>query len=141
MYLAFYKYNGDLSDKLIRWWTKGSYSHTELVTDDFKYMYSSSGLDNGVRKKEHYYDTKKWDYIKVDVSLDLVIKVFNLTKDSKYDWLGILGFVLPFQDRANKWFCSEWCANILKCSGNKKFYLVEPSKTSPNDLYKIVKEN
>ena len=136
--LAFYKaHQGNWSDKLISWWTKGPYSHVEIVIGSGT-MYSSSQYDGGVRIKQHKYDINKWEYIKVDLDINILDNIFNRTKGNKYDWLGILGFILPIQDRTNRWFCSEWCSNVLKCSGDKRFYLLEPSKISPNRLYKIV---
>jgi len=141
MYLAFYKAPGDWSDKLIRWWTKSKYSHVELVTDDFSTMYSSSGMDGGVRKKPHYYNVNTWTYVEVSVSEELVKDIFSETNGSKYDWFGILGFILPLQDRTNRWFCSEWCSNALKCGGDKRMYLQEPSKLSPGKLYNLVKKD
>lgn len=141
MYLAFYKAPGDMSDKLIRWWTKSKYSHVELVTDDYSTMYSSSGMDGGVRKKPHQYDTDIWTYVEVSVSEELVKDIFSETNGFKYDWFGILGFILPLQDRTNRWFCSEWCSNVLKCGGDKRMYLQEPSKLSPGKLYNLVKKD
>jgi hypothetical protein len=141
--LTFYKaYQGNLTDKIISWWTKGPYSHVEIVVGpdvNNLAMYSSSGLDGGVRKKPHRYDTNKWEYIDIDLNLNILLQIYNKTKDCKYDYSGILGFVLPLQDRENKWFCSEWVSNVLKCSGDKRLYLKEPSKISPNKLYKIIK--
>jgi hypothetical protein len=102
-------------------------------------MYSASGIDGGVRKKLHKYNPNKWEYIDIDLNLNILNEIYNKTKDCKYDYKGILGFILPLQDRENKWFCSEWVSNVLKCSGDKRLYLKEPSKLSPNKLYKITK--
>jgi hypothetical protein len=142
--LAFYKaHQGNLIDKIIGWWTNGEYSHTEIIVGnnlDDLIMYSASGIDGGVRKKPHKYNPNKWEYIDIDLNLNILNEIYNKTKDCKYDYLGILGFILPLQDRQNKWFCSEWVSNVLKCSGDKRLYLKEPSKLSPNKLYKIIKD-
>jgi len=61
-----------------------------------------------------------------------------MTKDKKYDWFGIFGFVIPTKDRTNRWFCSEWVSNALKISGCEKLFTKNPSKISPNELYKIL---
>jgi hypothetical protein len=136
--LAFYKaHQGGLDDKLISWWTKGKFSHTEIVSNG--YMYSSSGMDGGVRKKPHKYDTKKWEYVDIELDLGILNEIFEKTENQKYDFKGILGFIIPLQDRSNKWFCSEWCSNVIKCNGDKRFYTLEPSRISPNKLYKIIK--
>ena len=103
-------------------------------------MYSTSPRDGEVRKKEYIYNENVWDYLEVkDVNVDKILTFYKMTKGLKYDWLGILGFILPFQDRTNRWFCSEWVSNALKISGYKKLWVKEPSKISPNKLYKILK--
>jgi hypothetical protein len=141
--LAFYKaHQGNLTDKIISWWTKDKYSHTEIVVGnnfDDLIMYSASGIDGGVRKKSHRYDTNKWEYIDIDLNLNILNEIYEKTNKQKYDWFGIIGFILPLQDRQNKWFCSEWVSNVLKCNGDKRFYTLEPSRISPNKLYKIIK--
>jgi hypothetical protein len=141
--VAFYKaHQGNLTDKVISWWTKGPYSHVEIVVGpdvNNLSMYSSSGLDDGVRLKPHKYNPNLWEYVDIDIDFSILLKIYQITNRNKYDYLGILGFILPLQDRENKWFCSEWVSNILKCSGDKRFYTIEPSRISPNKLYKIIK--
>jgi hypothetical protein len=141
--LAFYKaHQGNLTDKIISWWTKGPYSHVEIVVGPDVYnllMYSSSGYDKGVRIKKHKYDPAKWEYIDIDIDINVLHKIYKETENCKYDYVGILGFIVPFRDKSSNWFCSEWCSNIVKCSGNKKMYLHNPSKLSPNDFYNIIK--
>jgi len=142
--LAFYKVTAkgaDWTDKIINWWTgKTGFSHVEIVVEENGklYMYSSSGRDGGVRRKPHKYDENTWEYVNIVIEKDLFYKFFSLTKENKYDFAGILGFVLPFQDRENKWFCSEWCSNVLKICGYQIMFTKEPSKISPNKLYKLV---
>jgi len=138
--VAFYKANqpkATWQDKLIAWKTGGIYSHVELILSD-GYMYSTSPRDNGVRKKKHKYDTEVWDYIDLGVPREKekeILKFFAATKGKKYDWLGILGFVLPLADRENKYFCSEWVTKALIIAHVRKLYTKEPSKESPNSLY------
>jgi len=139
--VAFYKANqfhADWSDKLIAWWTNGIYSHTELIIDGF--MYSTSPRDGKVRKKEHIYDENIWSYVEINnVDVNKILEFFQMTDGHKYDWLGIFGFIIPFKDRTNEWFCSEWVSNALKIAGYKKLWTKEPNKISPNKLYEILK--
>jgi len=140
--IAFYKANTDyaeIDDKLIAWWTRGDYSHVELVINN-NVMISSSGRDGGVRIKKHTYNTDQWKYISIDIEPKYIKEFYEQTKNDKYDFLGILGFIFPIKDRTNKWFCSEWVSNVLKISGCKKLFTLEPSKISPNELYYILKE-
>ena len=140
--VAFYKGNSETAngiafDKIIRRWTHGPYSHSEIILNGK--MYSSSPRDGGVRSKVHKYDPDKWDYIKLsDIYVQNIKFFYKLTENEPYDWLGILGFVVPLKDKTRAWFCSEWCANALKVSGCKKLFAYEPSKLSPNKLYKIL---
>lgn len=136
--LAFYKAKGDWQDKVIRIWTKGPYSHVELIMDG--YMYSSSPADGKVRKKPHVVDDSMWEYVNIpNLEVKHILEFFDLTKNEKYDYMGILGFIIPLKDRTNDWFCSEWCSNALKISGYEKMYKLEPSKLSPNGLYNLIK--
>ena len=124
--------------KLIAWWTGGEFCHCEIIIDGF--MYSSSNWDGGVRKKKWNGAGDKWVVIPVlGVDKQKILDFYKETKEEKYDYLGILGFVLPFKDREKQWFCSEWVSNALKIAGCKKLWLQEPSKISPNKLYKILK--
>ena len=50
MRVAFYKGEGNFFDKLIRWWTKSSYSHCELIFSD-GIFFSADPRDGGVRYK------------------------------------------------------------------------------------------
>ena len=138
--VAFYKANQSNAttiDKVIAWWTKGKYSHVELIIDN--HMYSTSPRDGEVRVKRHVYDKDVWDYVTVSVgSIKNISEFYRQTKGLKYDWFGIFGFIIPTKDRTNRWFCSEWVSNALKISGCKKLFTKNPSKLSPNDLYKIL---
>jgi len=138
MVLAFYKAKGNFIDRLIRFWTIGPYSHVEIIDED-GYMYSSSPRDKGVRKKAHEFNPDKWDYVEVEINPKILEEFYEETKGESYDLIGILGFVIPVKDRTNRWFCSEWCSNVLKISGHKAMWKQEPSKISPNRLYKLLK--
>lgn len=125
-------------DKLISWYCNSEYVHVELILSD-GYMYSSSGRDKGVRRKKHIRDDKSWTYIEVDGDEQAILDFYHMTLHDSYDMKGVIGIVLPIIDRTNEWFCSEWCSNALKISGNKDFWLVDPQKTRPSDFYDIVK--
>ena len=138
-YVAFYKAfeasGSIMSDKAIALWTRGKYSHCELVVDG--YMYSSSPRDGGVRRKVHAYNLNTWEYIEVDIDVKELYGFYGHTKDCKYDWLGILGFIFNNRDDPDKYFCSEWVATVLSFS---KYRLSKiPSKLSPNGLFKELK--
>ena len=118
--LAFYKYKGDWTDKVIRWYTHSPYSHTEMVIDGV--WYSSSPRDGKVRRKVIIPKEGHWDFIEIPCSLAQKNKMkafFESQMDKRYDLLGIaLSQVIPLniQD-PNKWFCSEICSKSLMVCG------------------------
>ncbi|THA12933.1 enoyl-CoA hydratase [Rodentibacter pneumotropicus] len=145
IYLALYKGNAKkhferLQDNIIRFFTKGKYSHCELVVErleqwgqyDYRPVYdcySSSPRDGGVRCKQiNVDDSSKWDLIPLENVSETQIKAyFDRTLEAKYDWWGVLGIVFGIKQKRSKYFCSEWCFNVIKNSDNGWRF-------SPNDL-------
>ncbi len=121
------------SDWLTRKLTKGIYSHCEIVTsirDCYFDCYSSSIRDRGVRFKNMPLPPSKWDLIPLsNITEDKINAFFEQTKGKRYDWFGAIGIVLKFRNARSKYFCSEWCAEMLG--------LHEPWRFSPNDLAAI----
>lgn len=119
-----------LSHKLTCWFTGSLYSHVELVIDGM--AYSSSARDGGVRAKQLDLTTGRWDVIDIEMVDPLAesdaLEWFIERLGEKYDWAGVLRFVLPFvPQRSNQWFCSEAVATALG--------LDKPWRTSPGDLW------
>lgn len=153
VYLAFYKHKRSFSkepvkataDFITRFFTKGKYSHCEIAVEriehasgrhyehEFHYdCYSSSIRDGGVRCKEIDLTEKdKWDLILLDGVSEAEVKFyFNQTKGMKYDWWGTIGIALGIKQKRSKYFCSEWCFNVIK--GGEQGW-----RFSPNQLYAI----
>ncbi|HDR1038251.1 hypothetical protein SAMN05421675_1356 [Pasteurella multocida] len=137
-----------LSDWLTRKLTKGAYSHCEIAvmkevfvsghhyeTEVMYECYSSSIRDGGVRCKEiDVSDSSKWDLIELsDVTEAQVKHYFNCTKGLKYDWWGALGIVFGIKQKRSRFFCSEWCFNLIKGS-------YDGWRFSPNALSVIFKK-
>ena len=152
--LAFYKtqHSKYLSDKIINWWTgNNGYCHVEIFIPDTTKRYTSSGRIGGVIERDikslksykNKLEDSTWKFVEIDVpclTIEEIEIFYDKTKHHKYDWFGILGFVLPFKDREDRWFCSEWVATVLKNHNYLPLATKEPSKISPNDLYKIITE-
>ena len=148
IYLALYKGRRDgtgaqvwaarFSDWLTRKLTRGQYSHCEIVefVGDNEYRcHSSSIRDGGVRCKYMPLPAAKWDLIELpDSSGSLktnLAAVFARTQGQRYDLPGALGVVFKTRQRSGRWFCSEWCGQVLGLS--------EPWRFSPNDLAVIAR--
>lgn len=148
IYLALYKGRRDgsgaqvwaarFSDWLTRKLTRGQYSHCEIAValDGGQFeCYSSSIRDGGVRCKTMPLPAAKWDLIELpDSSGSLktnLAAVFAQTQGQRYDLPGALGVVFKTRQRHERWFCSEWCGQVLGLS--------EPWRFSPNDLAVIAR--
>ncbi|WP_343560424.1 hypothetical protein [Kiloniella sp. b19] len=138
-YLAFYKGTGKWWNKLIRLWTRGPYSHCEIVTSKpnswrkTAQSLSASEWDGGVRKKTIDFTTDNWDLIPVAIDCDRLSQAKGEI-GAKYDWVGILfSQILPLsREHPDKWFCSELAAFVIG--------LPDPHHFSPNSLYRKLKE-
>ena len=55
-----------------------------------------------------------WTVIPVAGDEERAIKLFEAHNGARYDWLGVMGFVLrPLAGKRRRWFCSEICAAAL----------------------------
>lgn len=151
LYIAFYKaWNkyGDITDRTIAVWTKGPYSHTELIIPNPDSptgltMCSALGSENKVRCKEHFINYEIFDYYPIYVrDKEIAIEFFNTIKNAEYDYLGIImSQIIPLgMDSNKKWFCSESCTKATQLSGidNKSIWLAKPEYIHPNKLAQFV---
>ena len=110
--IAFYKGRRRAFNRLVSWWTRGPYSHTELVIDGVSY--SSSFTDGGVRAKVIEYDPEHWDVVDAPwVDAEAALAWFRAHEGRGYDLLGLVGFVLgPVEEDKARYFCSEAVATM-----------------------------
>ncbi|QBP09865.1 hypothetical protein [Cupriavidus metallidurans] len=135
MQIAFYRGRKRWLDRLIQWWSRGPYSHCELVLEKAPngthVCASSSWVDGGVRMKAIDLSGPAWVVVDVPVSLDTVRQAeewFRRHDGEGYDILGLVGMVLRTRNRADgkRWFCSEAVAAALGWS--------EPWRLDPTTL-------
>lgn len=129
MKLAFYKGRrgglAGLFDAAVRWWTRGSYSHVELVAPGW--VASASMRDGGVRFKAIDFHPDRWDLVAIGGDEIAARAWFEAHQGAAYDWMGLFGFVWrPGREVTRRWFCSEAVAAAL---GFK-----EPWRFCPNTL-------
>jgi hypothetical protein len=131
-----FNYSGGFYAYLIRFFTKGLYTHCGIVIGDDLYQ---AQIFKGVYKKQWHPET--WDVVYIDVSdkkTEKVKKFLEGELQSGYDWLGVLHFVFKWLKPSRKrWFCSELCAKALVEAGilNKKEKLIY---FSPESLFRRI---
>lgn len=122
-----------LSHYAIRLWTWSRWSHAELVVDGV--CYSSSSRDGGVRAKTIDLTSGRWDVVQVDLPDEQTAQAlawFLNNDGDKYDWAGIIRFVIPFLPQSGRrWFCFESIGESLGFAGAYKL--------TANDLYSWAK--
>jgi hypothetical protein len=104
-----------ISHGFIKFWTDSEYSHCELVfgkpnMHGSSLCASSSTRDGGVRFKWINLEDGKWDLYDIPEFDESSAKNWFYNHQSqKYDYFGLLWFVLPIRKFNNprRWFCSE----------------------------------
>ena len=129
--LAFYKGRDQFFDRAIQTWSRGPYSHVEIIIGNT--WYTSSPYDGGVRSKQIIPTEGHWDFITLDhIDPNSVLDWYILHAGKKYDFLGIAGFVIrPIKGLEHRYFCSEAIAEILG--------LDDPWRYDPNTLAGVVR--
>ena len=101
-------------DAAVRWWTRGAYSHVELIFSDGMSA-SASARDGGVRFKDIEYHPDRWDIIEIEADEHFADVWFSTREGLGYDYFGLFGFVWrPHSGSALLWFCSEIVMGALK---------------------------
>ena len=127
MKIALYKGKKTITDKLISWWDRGEYSHVELVFSD-GLCASASPRDGGVRLKPIDLSPDKWDVFEIHAFDEASARAwFESRAGSKYDFLGVFGFVFRAQQDKTKWFCSE---SVLAALGFKDTWRFTPNSVA-----------
>jgi hypothetical protein len=127
--LWFYRGDGKIFDKLNRWWTKGEYSHVEIVVDGTAYG-ADAWSGRVIQRHVSGFNPQKWDIVPVSSEKDLQWLEKQVGK--KYDYLGILGFFFFAAQRTSWWYCSELAA---------VFTGIKERPISPQRLYEILTED
>tara|TARA_Y100000310_G_scaffold70027_1_gene65558 strand:- start:1324 stop:1845 length:522 start_codon:yes stop_codon:yes gene_type:complete len=146
--IAFYKGEGNCLNGIVRWWTKSTYSHAEIVLPDGKTWlgispFLKSKVDSRIKLIFNY---AEWDFVSLPVTqeqLDIIMEFFKDTKGQRYDWIGmLLSQFLPCKIKHKKrWYCSEWIAYALRiaCVFDWRIIKIYDRKDlSPAVLYDLV---
>ncbi len=156
MKVAFYKAKyGNWLSKFIAAYTRGPFSHAELVFDEkFRNqiapklvahdpggsMCFSSELKTGVRFKEINLADGKWETVEVPITQDgeqTVLSQALQLVGQPYDVMGILAFVVPgMKGLDGAEFCSE--SDIMALQADGLLLALNPGRTDPNALYRAL---
>lgn len=125
--LAFYKGKGKLLDKVIRWWTKSRYSHVAIISEGTCFEADAWKGWVIVRSWDKWYNPENWDLVDVEVvDIGRVWHFLLGQRGKRYDYPGVLGFLLPWRPQIQGWwYCSEHAATALGYAD---------TKLSPGDL-------
>ncbi len=127
--------------KLIKFWTRGDYSHIAYITNFENgdlieaWKYSGKTFWGFSNIKNHSKGTvvEIWEK---EVTEEQAEKVYNFLfklakRNCPYDWKGLFGFVFKWKDCKWKYFCSEGCAMALIEAGVWSYklrpYVIHPS--------------
>lgn len=135
-----------LAGRLINWWTKSTYFHSEIAVDN---KWIAANTETGIKivdLKEPMYD-KKYDYYELEVpdltpeQSEIFWEYINAQEGTGYDWIGIyLTQIIKLDWEAkDKWFCSEIVAKVLQMLYVKEFMDLKPNRISPSQIFEIIK--
>lgn len=142
MKIAFYKAaTGNFIDRLIdRCTERRGYSHCEFVFSDGMF-FSSSPRDGGCRFKMIDQDPRHWDFVDLPLTegeeshLRFVCH-YLISRGTRYDFFGVLGFVTPCKATNGRMFCSESLVSALQMARLMSDQL-KAAKVSPSDLQQM----
>jgi hypothetical protein len=93
-----------LFSKYTRWRLKTGYPHCGIAVGGR--LCHATFKDN-----LHWsdFDPAEFDLFEIDVSETIIYERYELAKNDKYDWLGLLAFLFPFKiGEKNRLYCYEW---------------------------------
>jgi uncharacterized protein YycO len=125
-----------LISSLIRWQTRGKYSHAAFLLPSGEILESWQG--DGVRVKT----LKNWDGIDIfhvagisDDDWEYIIQYAKQQVGKKYDYRAIVRFITRKKLESNdRWFCSELVFESLSQAGIKLLDRIDSSEVSPSTL-------
>jgi len=100
-----------LQSALIGWRMCSEFCHGGIVVGDLLLHATSN---DGLHATADW-NQSKWTLIDVGSTRDAqALALFDANVGAPYDWLGVLGFVLPWvRSNSRALYCYEWCALAL----------------------------
>lgn len=132
--IGFFKGHKSIIDYIVNIFTLSKICHCAVITrktENYICGYSSFPSD-GVSYFEEEYNKDEWEFIDVPVTNIELFTFYAKTQDCGYDYCGCINCIIRFHQHKNRYFCSEWCAELLK--------LEKPEKYTPYKLYALLKK-
>lgn len=137
MRFVLYANQKSIVSRLIRWQTRGQYSHAALLTSDGSIIESMEGI--GVRSRKSVDadigdDTFDIFTVATTENQDKIIEMFAGHQIGKgYDYLGVLRFLTrkPNYNQKDRYFCSELVFDAFSYAGVDLFKDMQGWEVSP----------
>lgn len=124
-----------LVSRLIRWQTRGDYSHTSLLLPDGRQIEAwSDGVHINDKFDAHDSDVDFFTVECTPVQLEMMVAFAQGEVGRKYDWWADACFVTRMKPSASdkRWFCSELAYATLRAGHVFLFRATEPYEVSPS---------
>lgn len=131
--IGFYKGKSFL-DWVVKIFTFSKISHCAIITQiSSNYICGFSSFPfEGVEYFEEQYNEKDWEFFDIPLNRIDLFSFYSKTQDCGYDYCGCVNCIINFHQHKDRYFCSEWCAEVLG--------LENPESYSPVKLYKRIKD-
>lgn len=131
--LAFYKGDGNILDKFVKYMTDGKYSRVAIIDKNGQWYFCVP--NEGVIKKNMNPNHTKYDYVEIDCdqsNYNKAIQFLNNQLGKSNNYLGLLlSKSFHFLDYEERWFSSELAANFLNIIKrgdiNSSYFTYSPS--------------
>lgn len=144
MFVGFHKGSG-LFDRLIQWWTRGPYSHTELIFPSGERHTSIPGVGTGWQTPIIMIDgvpaaRVDWTIERVDADEERVRSWCSEHIHDRYDWPGIFfSQLMPMKSQAgSRYWCTEANVEALQFGYCLQLRYIDSRLMNPNSLYQLL---
>jgi hypothetical protein len=121
---------------LIRWQTRGTYSHAAFLLRDGRIVEAWQGRGVHVRELDSFDGIARFSIPEMtDEQWDVALGYALSQVGKGYDYWGVLRFLSRrMQPENDRWFCSELVVESLNQAGVYPFKRTRPSEVSPGLL-------
>lgn len=144
MYVGFHR-GTSLFDRLIQWWTRGPFSHSELIFPNGDRHTSLPGVGTGWQPPVVMIDgapavRSGWVVGQIDADDERARQWCNDHCFDRYDWSGIFfSQIFPMKSQAgSRYWCTEANVEALQYGYCLALRGIDSRLMNPNSLYKLL---